>query len=230
MALYWLSENLVFPDPEFADDDGMLALGGDLSVERLLLAYHNGIFPWYNEGEPIVWWSPNPRFVLFPQHIKVSKSMRNVFNRGQFTVTFDQEFRQVMQNCQSAKRKGQEGETWITEELLDAYCALHQKGFAHSVEVWKDGELVGGLYGISLGTCFFGESMFAKVSNASKVGFITLVKKLHAIGFQLIDCQMHTPHLESLGGQFIPRVTFNNYLRQNQNTPTLQGNWGDLLD
>lgn len=227
MPIFWLSDKLAFPAQHLAEPDGVLALGGDLSPERLILAYKHGIFPWYNEGEPIIWWSPNPRFVLFPANLKVSKSMRQVLRRQIFTVTFDQDFRAVMENCQQSKRRGQSG-TWITEEMLTAYCNLHDLGYAHSVEVWQEGTLVGGLYGISLGKCFFGESMFAKVSNASKTGFITLVRKLQARGFKLIDCQTHSNHLESLGANFIPRKDFLRLLKVNQGEQTMRGNWGKL--
>ncbi|MEZ4988616.1 MAG: leucyl/phenylalanyl-tRNA--protein transferase [Saprospiraceae bacterium] len=208
MSYFWLEPaSLYFPPPETADRFGMLALGGDLSTERLLTAYTQGIFPWYNPGEPILWWHPDPRFVLFPHKLKVHKSMRPYFNRQHFRVTYDHDFPAVMTACATADRHGQQG-TWITEEMKHAYIGLHQLGFAHSVEVWEDDILVGGLYGIALGKVFFGESMFANVSNASKYGFITLVKDLEAAGFQLIDCQQATHHLRSLGAESIPRTQF----------------------
>lgn len=228
MSYYFLGKELIFPSVEDADEHGILAIGGDLSPERLLLAYRSGIFPWFSEDEPILWWSPNPRFILYPSKLKVSKSMKQVLRKDTFTVTLDQSFREVMCHCKVIRRQGQKG-TWITEEMLDAYCQLHTLGYAHSVEVWQGDELVGGLYGVSLGHCFFGESMFAKVSNASKAGFITLVKKLEESGFQLIDCQVHTNHLESLGAEAIPRARFIRELQQSLSFPTLQGNWGELL-
>lgn len=205
-----------FPSVEHADAEGLLAIGGDLSSRRLLLAYRSGIFPWYEESQPILWWSPNPRMVLFPQKLKVSKSMRQLFNKEAFQVTYNQNFEKVIQNCAAIKRKGQRG-TWITEEMISAYIRLHQQGFATSVEVWQEDELVGGLYGIYLKEkkIFCGESMFAKVSNASKYGFISLVRKLKNEKVKLIDCQVYTPHLESLGAEEIDRNAFLNYLKGN---------------
>ena len=223
MAIYWLDDDLVFPHPNYADSDGVLAAGGDLSPQRLLLAYQNGIFPWYNEGEPIIWWSPDPRFVLYPENLKVSKSMRKVLRNEEFQITYDQQFEQIIDHCGKSVRKGQEGGTWITDDMKDAYLHLHKEGFAHSVEVWQNDELVGGLYGVALGRCFSGESMFAKVSNASKAGFITLVKKLETLGFDLIDCQTHSNHLESLGGEYMSRDDFMKYLHQNAEKPTFRG-------
>lgn len=224
-----LDDSLYFPPVHYADEHGILAFGGDLSVERLLLAYQSGIFPWYSEEDPtIMWWAPDPRFVLYPDKLKVSKSMRQVLKKGLFEVTFDQHFREVMVACQQIKREGQYG-TWITEEMLNGYCQLHEQGFAHSVEVWQQGELVGGLYGVSLGQCFFGESMFAKASNASKTGFITLVQKLNQLGIKLIDCQVHTNHLESLGAEEIPRNEYMHLLSQHLQQPTYRGNWQTLL-
>lgn len=223
---YWLSEELVFPHPNQADLDGVLALGGDLSPARLVLAYQYGIFPWFNEGDPIVWWSPDPRFVLYPSRLKVSKSMRKVFRDNVFQITLDQEFRAVIEACSASPRKGQDG-TWITEDMIDAYCNLHELGIAHSVEVWQEQQLVGGLYGIALGKCFAGESMFARVSNASKAGFITLVRNLEARGFDLIDCQTHTNHLESLGAENISRNDFMDYLELNREVPIIRGSWRD---
>ncbi|MEQ3662330.1 MAG: leucyl/phenylalanyl-tRNA--protein transferase, partial [Flavobacterium sp.] len=192
--------------------EGILAVGGDLSSERLLLAYKNGIFPWFEEDEPILWWSPEERMVLFFEDLKISKSMRNVLNKGEFKVTFNKDFKAVMTNCQKAKRVGQNG-TWITNDMINAYCKLHELGFAKSVEVWKNEELVGGLYGIDLGDVFCGESMFSKVSNASKVAFITLAQKLEKANYKLIDCQVHNSHLESLGCVEIEREEFMAILR-----------------
>ncbi len=229
--MYLLSDELVFPDPKYADEDGLLAIGGDLSVQRLLLAYQYGIFPWFNEGEPIIWWSPDPRFILYPEKLKVSKSMRSLFRKVPFSVTFDKDFQQVISQCKTIKRKGQEGGgTWITQDVQQAYIELHKLGIAHSVEVWQKDELVGGLYGVSLGKCFFGESMFTKVSNASKYGFITLVQKLKSLNFTLVDCQIHTDHLESLGAEFMSRSDFMQVMLNNQKLPTLKGNWQSLLN
>ena len=212
-----------------ADPNGILAVGGDLSPERLLLAYERGIFPWFNEGEPIIWWSPDPRFVLFPDELKISKSMRPYFNQQKFTVMLDTQFEAVMRGCQTGNRPGQFGETWITEDMLEAYVRLHHLGYAHSVEVWKEAELVGGLYGISIGKVFFGESMFARVANASKFGFIILVKKLQELGFQLIDCQQATSHLGSLGARAIARKTFLEILQKNEAEETFVGGWSSFL-
>lgn len=205
--MFYLSEDLFFPPISKANADGILAIGGDLSPERLQLAYQSGIFPWFEDGDPIVWWSPNPRMVLFLDELNVSKSMRNILNRNIFTVTFNQNFREVISNCQNIKRDGQNG-TWITNDMIEAYCALHELGIAKSVEVWQDEELVGGLYGINLGHVFCGESMFSKVSNASKVAFIALVNRLKNEDYKLLDCQVYNPHLESLGCREIERDEF----------------------
>lgn len=207
---------LNFPPVEYADNDGLLAVGGNLLPKTLLMAYEKGIFPWYNEGDPILWWTPDPRFVLFPNELKIAKSMRPFFNQNKFNVTFDTCFYEVMTNCQVAERKGQGGGTWITTDIVKAYCRLHDLGHAHSVEVWDNaGQLVGGLYGVALGKCFFGESMFANQPNASKFGFITLVRWLEAKGFWLIDCQQQTAHLKSLGAKAIPRHEFLEWLEKN---------------
>jgi leucyl/phenylalanyl-tRNA--protein transferase len=205
--MYYLSDDLIFPPVSEADYDGILAIGGDLSPERLQLAYKSGIFPWFEEGDPIIWWSPNPRMVLFPDELIVSKSMRNILNRKTFAVTFNQNFRDVISNCQKIKRDGQNG-TWITNEMTEAYCKLHEMGIAKSVEVWQNEELVGGLYGIDMGHVFCGESMFSTVSNASKVAFIALVNHLKKENYKLLDCQVHNPHLESLGCREIDREEF----------------------
>lgn len=224
MPVYQLDDSLWFPDPAYAWNDGILAIGGDLSVNRLILAYRMGIFPWFNEGEPILWWSPNPRYVIFPKQLKVSKSMRRVLRNNIFEVTYDTEFRAVITACRDTRRDGQFG-TWITADMVEAYCALHEAGFAHSVEVRQEGELVGGLYGIALGKFFFGESMFAKVSNASKTGFIELVRNLEAKGFELIDCQQGTPHLISLGAEPISRNDFLQRLTTINAENTFKGKW-----
>ncbi len=209
--MIFLNDNIWFPPVSSASIDGMIAIGGDLSVERLLLAYRSGIFPWYNEGEPIVWYSPDPRMVLFPEKLKVSKSMRQLINKKIFKVTFNTHFNEVIANCKIMNRNDQLG-TWITDEMQKAYTKLHEFGVAKSVEVWLDDKLVGGLYGIDLGTIFCGESMFSHVSNASKIAFIYLVEKLKSENYSLIDCQMYTSHLESLGAQEIPRSDFLKYL------------------
>jgi leucyl/phenylalanyl-tRNA---protein transferase len=205
--MYYLSKDLFFPPVSHADSDGILAIGGDLTPERLRLAYRRGIFPWFNEGEPIIWWSPNSRMVLFLDELIVSKSMRNILNRNIFTVTFNQNFRDVISNCRLVKRDGQTG-TWITNEMIEAYCKLNELGMAKSVEVWQNDQLVGGLYGIDLGHIFCGESMFSLVSNASKVAFIALVNQLKKDNYRLLDCQVYNEHLESLGCREIEREAF----------------------
>ena len=205
--MYYLSPTLFFPPVDQANHDGILAIGGDLSPERLRLAYQSGIFPWFEAGEPIMWWSPNPRMVLFLDELIVSKSMRNILNRNIFSVTFNQNFRDVISNCQNIERDGQNG-TWITNDMIEAYCKLHEVGIAKSVEVWQDEVLVGGLYGIDLGGIFCGESMFSKVSNASKTAFIALVNQLKKEDYKLLDCQVYNPHLESLGCREIDRTDF----------------------
>ena len=213
--MYYLSQDLFFPDVSLTHSSGIIALGGDLSPERLLLAYKSGVFPWFEDGEPITWWSPNPRMVLFLDELIVSKSMRNILNRNLFTVTFNQNFKEVISNCQKIKRDGQNG-TWITNDMIDAYCNLHELGIAKSIEVWQDGQLVGGLYGIDLGRIFCGESMFSKVSNASKVAFISLVNHLKTANYKLLDCQVYNSHLESLGCQEIDRNDFIEILKNNE--------------
>lgn len=205
--IHSLTQELWFPPVSETHDSGIIAVGGDLSMERLLLAYNSGIFPWFEDGEPITWWSPEWRMVLFLDDLKISKSMRNILNRDVFKVTFNQDFKAVISNCQSVKREGQNG-TWITDDMIAAYCKLHELGHAQSVEVWQNNELVGGLYGVDLGCVFCGESMFSKVSNASKVAFIHLVQKLKKEGYLLLDCQVYNEHLESLGCVEIERDDF----------------------
>jgi leucyl/phenylalanyl-tRNA---protein transferase len=205
--MFFLSKDLFFPPIQEADQDGILAVGGDLSPERLLLAYQNGIFPWFEDDDPILWWSPNPRMVLFPDEFKVSKSMRNIINKNIFKVTVNQNFREVIYNCKKINREGQNG-TWITKEMITAYCKLHEMGIAKSIEVWQNDELVGGLYGIDLGHVFCGESMFSKVSNASKIAFISLVADLKSKRYKLLDCQVYNEHLDSLGCREIDRTDF----------------------
>ncbi len=205
--MYFLLKELFFPDVSEADEHGILAVGGDLSPERLMLAYKSGIFPWFDSDEPILWWSPPERMVLFPDELVVSKSMRSILRKELFTVTFNKDFRAIISHCSTIKREGQRG-TWITDEMIEAYVKLHELGYAKSVEVWQNNELVGGLYGIDLGHVFCGESMFSKVSNASKVAFITLVQNLQIRKYKLIDCQVHNDHLESLGAREIDRADF----------------------
>ncbi|KFF74028.1 leucyl/phenylalanyl-tRNA--protein transferase [Chryseobacterium sp. P1-3] len=203
-----------FPDPELYDGhEGLIAFGGDLSVERIWFAYQLGIFPWYNPGEEILWWSPDPRFVLYPDEIKISKSMRKILNRNVFSFSQNKNFREVIKNCQQSERKGQNG-TWLSDELMNSFIQLHEYGLAKSIEVWQDGELVGGFYGLQIGNLFCGESMFAKVSNASKAGFIHFVES-NKNNLELIDCQSHTDHLESLGARMIPKQEFLKILHEN---------------
>ena len=207
--MQYLTERIWFPNVNTASPEGLLAVGGDLSVERLLLAYKSGIFPWFESDEPILWWSPNPRFVLFPEKLKVSKSMKQVLRNKDYTVTTNKAFKDVMYACSIVKRHGQSG-TWITNSMIDAYIKLYELGYAKSIEVWKDEALVGGLYGIDLGNkVFCGESMFTKESNASKVGFITFIQNTN---YKLIDCQVYTKHLESLGAENLYRSKFLSYL------------------
>ena len=206
-------EVIAFPSIEDADEDGLLAIGGDLTQARLLHAYKLGIFPWYSEDEPICWWSPDPRCVLFPDDLNVSKSMRPVLNGGAFKFTINRNFNAVISNCRKAIRSGEPG-TWITDEIIDAYSKLHLAGYAHSAETWQDGRLVGGLYGVRLGKVFFGESMFSSVSNASKFAFIHYLNQLVKEGVRLIDCQVYSPHLLSLGASLIPRSEFNKLLQE----------------
>ncbi|MCB2292324.1 leucyl/phenylalanyl-tRNA--protein transferase [Clostridium algoriphilum] len=205
MTIYRLSNDLVFPHPSLSDDDGLLAIEGDLSVQRLLLAYSNGIFPWYSDDEPILWWSPDPRFIVYPNNIRTSHSMRKLLKKNTYKITFDTCFRDVISNCSNVRK---ETGTWITNDMIEAYCKLHELGFAHSVETWHQNKLVGGLYGVSLGKCFFGESMFSTMDNASKAAFISLGKVLVEKEFSIIDCQVHTDHLESLGAVYMPREKF----------------------
>ena len=205
--MFILTDDLYFPPLDMADEDGLLAIGGDLDTDRLLLAYKSGIFPWYNEDEPICWWSPDPRFVLFPALIKISNSMKTVLQNGSFRFTINKAFTKVIQQCKTVSRKGQAG-TWISPAMQQAYIQLHELGYAHSAEAWQDGNLVGGLYGIRLGGIFFGESMFSSKSNASKFAFIKYVQFLHKENVKLIDCQLHTNHLQSMGARMIERKLF----------------------
>ncbi|QQL49037.1 leucyl/phenylalanyl-tRNA--protein transferase [Mucilaginibacter ginkgonis] len=213
--IFRLDNRLLFPNPELAEEDGLLAVGGDLSPERLMLAYRSGIFPWYSDDTPILWYSPHERFVLKPAELKISKSMRQVINSGRFKVTVDTAFSDVIAACATAPREGQDG-TWITEDMQAAYTDLHQLGYAHSYEVWQDCDLVGGLYGVAVGKVFCGESMFAKVSNASKLALVALT---HSGLYDLIDCQVYTGHLEYLGAKMISRVEYMGYLSSASNIP-----------
>jgi leucyl/phenylalanyl-tRNA--protein transferase len=205
--MYFLSKELYFPPVEEANYEGILAVGGDLSIERLLLAYKNGIFPWYDSDDPILWWAPPQRMVVNPKEYKAPKSLRNIINRNLFEVTINQDFAAVISNCQKIERKGQDG-TWISKEIIDSYTKLHQKGKAISFEVWQNNELVGGLYGVDLGHVFCGESMFSKVPNASKVAFVKLIDYLKEHNYLLLDCQVHNDHLEKLGAFEISRDLF----------------------
>ncbi len=219
-----LTEALVFPPPSWATHEGLLAVGGDLRPERLVLAYGSGIFPWPHEGMPLLWFCPDPRMVLRPAEVHMSRSLRKLMRKRPFDVTFDRAFERVVRGCATIERDREQG-TWITEDMIDAYTTLHDLGFSHSVEVWQDGDLVGGLYGVSLGAAFFGESMFACASNASKVGFVTLARQLDAWGFHFIDCQMHTPHLARFGAQPWPRPRFLAALEASLEKPTRRGRW-----
>lgn len=210
--MHFLTKELYFPPVDEASFEGILAVGGDLSTERLLLAYRNGIFPWFNDDEPILWWSPPERMVVSPQFYKISKSTRNLLNQNKFQITFNQNFVEVITNCQQAERKGQEG-TWISDDIINSYVELHQMGHAKSIEVWQNDKLVGGLYGVDLGHIFCGESMFSKVPNASKIAFVWLVNYLKENNYKLLDCQVHNDHLEKLGAFEISRDTFMKVLK-----------------
>ena len=227
MPIFALNEEIIFPPVILAELSGILAVGGDLSSERLIEAYSRGIFPWYSEGDPIIWWSPDPRFVLFPRELYISKTMRQVLRRNIFEITCDRDFRAVIQGCQGPRKR--ERGTWITEEMMEAYIRLHVSGIAHSIEAWQGGELSGGLYGLSLGRCFFGESMFTRVTNASKAVFITLIMRLQELGFVIIDCQVYTAHLESLGARYIPRDEYIEILNEGLKYETMQGSWRDMI-
>jgi len=219
--LTWLKrDTLTFPPLAKAmrEPNGLLAAGGDLSADRLIQAYRHGCFPWFSEGQPILWWSPDPRTVLFPAELHISRSLGKLLRKQRYEVSFDRDFAAVIQAC-AAPRDYADG-TWITDDMQKAYIELHARGHAHSVEVWDNGELVGGLYGLAMGQLFFGESMFSRADNASKYGFVTLVRQLQAWGFVLIDCQMPTDHLQSLGARSIPRPVFADYLQKHLNLPT----------
>ena len=221
----WLQGDAPFPDIEtaLADPNGLLAAGDDLSAERLLAAYRRGIFPWFSAGQPVLWWSPAPRMVLFPAELKVSRSLAKVLRNSAYEIRFDTVFQDVMRAC-AAPRPGQHG-TWITDDMVNAYARLHSLGYAHSVETWVEGELAGGLYGIAIGGMFYGESMFMRRRDASKIALVQLVRQLATRGFGMIDCQMRTDHLASLGGREIPRTEFSQRLAELINYPLPTGNW-----
>ena len=224
MPVYSLTDELIFPDPELANEIGLIAIGGDLSPERILLAYSMGIFPWYSEDDPIMWWSPDPRMVLIPETLKVSKSLRQTINNKGFEIKFDTQFEKVISICSKTPRKNQDG-TWITKAMKQAYMHLHELGYAHSVETYFEGELVGGLYGISLGKAFFGESMFFAKRDASKIALYFLVQKLIEWDFHFIDTQVETNHLKSMGAQIVSRHEFLILLNRALNYSTIKGKW-----
>jgi len=224
MSVFKLSSKLEFPPPSLAEPNGLLCVGGDLSTERILLAYSSGIFPWYSENEPVLWWSPDPRLILYPEKIKISRSLKKKIKTNTFKVTIDQAFNDVIYACANTRIQNSE-ETWLTDEMIAAYKRLHKEGFAHSIECWKDDELAGGLYGISLGGCFFGESMFTNISDASKIALVKLADFLKENGFDLIDCQITTDHLTSMGGFEVPRQTFLKQLKNSLEKPTISGQW-----
>lgn len=213
--MYFITKELYFPPVDEASYEGVLAIGGDLSIERLLLAYRNGIFPWFNEDEPILWWAPPERMVVVPSIYKVSKSIRNLINQNKFKVTFNQNFSDVILGCQKIDRPGQDG-TWLSDDFVESYTKLYEMGIAKSVEVWQNDELVGGLYGVDLGHIFCGESMFSKVPNASKIAFVTLIKYLNDNHYKLLDCQVHNDHLEKLGAMEISRDVFMRVLKSEE--------------
>jgi len=224
MAVYSLGTEAAFPHPNLADKDGLLAIGGKLEIDWLVLAYENGIFPWYNEDNPILWWSPDPRLIIRPNHFKVKKSFRRTLKKHNFTIKFDYQFEQVIETCKNIPRKEEDG-TWITDEMQEAYINLHHHGLAHSLEVYEQDELVGGLYGVSLGKAFFGESMFFKKRDASKVALYYLCSELSKWNFHFIDAQVETDHLISLGAEKIPRTEFLSKLEQALIFPTCKGKW-----
>lgn len=224
MSVFLLSDKIEFPSPRLASKDGLLAVGGDLSQKRLLLSYRMGIFPWYSDFEPILWWSPDPRLVLYPRELRISKTLKKILKKNMFKITMDTAFFEVINHCAQVRLKKNEG-TWIVKEVIDAYCKLHKTGFAHSVEAWYRNELAGGLYGVSLGKCFFGESMFTRISNASNVAFVKLVEYLDALSFHMIDCQVTTHHMIRFGAKEITRDQFLKELEKSLAAPTKKGRW-----
>jgi len=224
MPIFLLTQELIFPPAETADHDGLLAVGGDLSPKRLLLAYKSGIFPWYDEDCPILWHSPDPRMVLEAENLRVNRSLRKFLRKNPYQLSMDTAFEEVITHCAYVQRPDQSG-TWLTPEMIDAYITLHKQGYAHSIEAWKEDQLVGGLYGLSIGKIFFGESMFALAPNASKVAFVSLIQQLKEWDIQLVDCQVHTDYLEHFGAELWPRKRYLQALRQAVRSPTKRGPW-----
>jgi leucyl/phenylalanyl-tRNA--protein transferase len=224
VPVFRLTEELVFPDPALAEEGGLLAVGGDLRPERVVLAYRQGIFPWYSEGRPILWWCPAPRFVLLPDELHVGRTLRRAIKRSELRITLDTDFPAVIGRCAEAERAGQRG-TWITDDVRAAFTELHRRGLAHSVEAWDGDRLVGGLYGLALGSVFFGESMFADAPDASKIAFVRLVDQLRAWGFDLIDCQVHTSHLERFGARYVAIEEFMARLHEGVAKASRVGRW-----
>jgi len=224
MPVFYLTDEHIFPPPHLAEKEGLLAVGGDLSQDRLLLAYRMGIFPWYSNEEPILWWSPDPRLVLYPEEIRISKTLKKVIKKDKFEITLDQAFESVIHACAQIRVENNEG-TWIGRDMIKAYKKLHEAGYGHSVEAWHKGELAGGLYGVSLGKSFFGESMFTRISNASNVAFVKLVEYLTALSFDMIDCQVRTEHMIRFGAREISRNLFLQQLKESVGEPTIKGKW-----
>jgi leucyl/phenylalanyl-tRNA--protein transferase len=224
MPVFRLSDKISFPPPHLAEPEGLLAIGGDLSENRLLLAYKMGIFPWYSKGEPILWWSPDPRLILYPEGINISKRLRRTINQGIFEITSDTAFEQVITSCAQV-RSTENKETWIIDEMIESYCRLFESGYAHSIEAWYNGNLAGGIYGISLGGCFFGESMFSRVNNASKVALVALCDYLTSLSFDMIDCQVKTDHMLRMGAVEMSRNQFIKKLTQSMRRKTFKGKW-----
>jgi len=224
MPVYLLPEAVVFPSPHLAREDGLLAVGGDLSADRLLEGYRQGIFPWYQDGEPILWWSPDPRLLLYPEKLHIPRSLGKSIRKAVFHITFDTAFESVIAGCAETRTRNREG-TWIVADMIQAYSRLHEAGYAHSVEAWKEGELAGGLYGVSLGGAFFGESMFSRVSNASKVALVTLIQRITRWGFDFVDCQISTAHLLQFGACEVPRYRFLQELNVSLYKNTRKGLW-----
>lgn len=229
MTVYMLSDALSFPSPENADEEGLLAVGGDLTPERIVLAYSMGIFPWYSEGDPVMWWSPDPRMVIRPEEFRPSRSLRKVYGKSTYRLSMDTDFEAVVRQCARVPRRGQDG-TWITEDMINAYLALHESGIGHSVECWDGDKLVGGLYGLSLGDCFFGESMFSKQSDVSKLAFWALMQYGEMIGIKFVDCQLYNDHLASLGAYPIPRAEFLQRLYRDVQADTRLGPWTERFE
>jgi leucyl/phenylalanyl-tRNA--protein transferase len=227
LPVFRLTEELAFPPVELSTKEGIIAIGGDLSPERLILAYKSGIFPWYMDKSPILWWSPDPRFVLFTDELVIPKSMHRILNKEMFRFTFDSRFDEVIYSCSLPRRS--ESSTWLVPEMIEAYINLNRLGYAHSVEAWLGNHLAGGLYGVSLGHSFFGESMFTHISNASKASLIFLVRKLKEKGFNLIDSQIYSPHLKALGAREIPRNEYMNHLKNSLKFDTIMGDWNEVF-